>query len=504
MVLVFLQQISCTMARRLAVPHERDEPGAAARRERDYGMRPAAASFASCLLLLTNVLAAPPSVVVEKKTVAIETLPKTVRADLFQTDFLVGDSNYHSLLAASDGKLHFTINTHDSDNGCRYYTFDPKTQAMTLVAKLDEVLNEPAATHIPQGKVHTPLLEHHGRIWFATHTAFYDGDVPGRDPGGKAPYSGGHFMSYDLKSGRFADLAKVMPGEGIITMAMDKENEVLYGLTWPSGILVSYHIKQGDLRYWGAVQNRGEWGHRPWEWDRICRTLGVDPEGNVYGSTMDGLIWKYDPRQPRPVNYIEGLDLSRVPFSQSAQETLKGDFQHNWRVIEWNPATRSFWGLHFETSTLFEFVPSANYVRAVAELRPEPYQGMPRNPEISQLGFLIGPRNTVFYLAHGPAVEIRDRPPIQSGLYLLTYRMEDGRLINHGPVLSADARRVFFAESLAIGPDDRLYTVAWVEVTDLDRAAAIRAARKSGPAETATMVYEIMLVRLPKWRSLVK
>ena len=440
---------------------------------------------------------------VEKKTVPFESLETYIVADAFEPGFLVGDSNYHSMAAASDGKIHFTLDTHDSNYGCRYYTFDPKTEKMKLVGKLDKVLNEDARKHIPQGKIHVPLVEHDGKIWFATHTSFYQGGLPGTDSGDKIPHSGGHFMSYDLKSGRFKDLACSLPSEGIITMAMDKQNEILYGLTWPSGILLSYDIAKDDLRCWGGVQGRGEWGHHPWEWDRICRTLGVDPEGHVYGSDMDGRVWKYDRGQTRRVTYIEGLDLTRVPFTQSSEETMKGDFQHCWRAIEWNPKTESFWGIHFETTTLFEFVPSANYIRAVAELRPAAYQGMARNPEISQLGFMIGPENTIFYLAHGPAVEMEGCPAVQSGLYLLTYDIDKGELKDHGPIFTPDKRRVFFSESIVIGQDDHIYTVAWVEVRDPAHAAQIREARKFGPAETERMVYEILLVRLPKWQTFV-
>jgi hypothetical protein len=311
-------------------------------------------------------------------------------------------------------------------------------------------------------------------------------------------------VSYDLATGRFEELACVVPPEGIITMNMDTKNEVLYGLTWPSGLLVVYDIRTRELRSWGAVQAQGEWGPHPWEWNRICRQLAIHPDGKVYGSTMHGRIWQYDPARIRRVRFIEGLDLSRVPFTQSAEEAMKGDFQHNWRVITWNPDTKSFWGLHFETTTLFEFIPETNYVRARAELRPEAYRHMPRNPEVSQLGFMLGPKNTLFYLAHGPAVDLPDRPALQSGLYLMTYDIAKKRPVNHGPILSSDRRRVFFTESIAIGPDDRIYTVAWVEALASEEELTGAEAAPSGPEETAASNYEMLLVRLPAWQAFVE
>jgi len=402
------------------------------------------------------------SAVVKKTSIAFESLGHYIEAELFDPRFREGESNYHTLIAASDGKIHFSVNSREPDRAARYYRFDPATKAITFVAEMDAALGEDAKTQVPQGKIHTPLIEHDGKVWFATMASPFEGGLPGTGNYGKLPFGGAHFVSYDLRTGEFTGLGKAIPCEGIITMNMDTKNEILYGLTWPSGLLVSYDIRGDELHTWGAVQGRGEWGHHPWEWDAICRTLAIDPDGNVYGSTMDGMIWHYDRTQTRRVRYMEGLNLSRIRRVQSAEEELKGNFNHGWRVIRWNPNTKSFWGLHFETTTLFEFTPSANLIRAVAELRPKAYQGMPRNPEKSQLGFMIGPRNTIFYLAHGPAVTVQGRPALQSNLYLLTYDIDKGILTDHGPIFSDDGRRVYFAESIAIGPDDHIYTVAWV------------------------------------------
>lgn len=129
---------------------------------------------------------------------------------------------------------------------------------------------------------------------------------------------------------------------------------------------------------------------------------------------------------------------------------------------------------------------------------------MPRNPEGSQLGFVLGPENTLFYLTHGPALEVPGRASFPSNLYLLTYSIDEGRVRNYGPVLAEGNRRVFFSESIAIGPDDHIYTVAWVEVLDPARIKQIQTERRTGPAETAGATYEIALVRLPEWRRFVK
>jgi len=379
---------------------------------------------------------------VEKKSVAFESLDNYITCELFNPDFLHGDCAYTALIAASDGKIYFAIGSHNTAYACRFYGFDPAINKITQLARMDLVLGEDEKKDYTQDKIHTRIFEHKKKLWFATHTAFYVYDrktknyIIGSDYEGKKPYMGGYFINYDLITGMFASLTRTIPNEGIITMTMDEEREILYGLTWPSSILLSYDIKNDDLRCWGAVQGRGGWGPKPHKWQMICRTLALDPNGMLYGSTMDGRIWKYDPSKLLRVSYIDGLDLKCVPFAQSAEETLKGTFRHTWRTIEWNPKTESFWGLHFETSTLFEFVPSDNYIRSVVNLGHEAYWGMPRNPEISQLGFILGPNNTLFYLAHGPAVTIKDREDLQSNLYLITYNIDQEKYTNHGPILS--------------------------------------------------------------------
>ena len=236
--------------------------------------------FAFPILLITLIA---PSfslpVTVEKKTVTLDEVERTILCEVFSPDFPNGDCNYHNLIAASDGFLYFTLGTHAPGYATRFYRFDPKTEEMSLVAEVDKAIGEDAEKVISEGKIHTRFFEDDGKLWFASHTSFYEGGLPGLDYGGKKPHQGGRFMSYDLGSGEFQSLANVLPSEGIISMTLDREHDILYGITWPSGLLMSYSIPNDDLRTWGAVQNRGEWGHHPWDWDRICRTLAIDPEG---------------------------------------------------------------------------------------------------------------------------------------------------------------------------------------------------------------------------------
>ena len=435
----------------------------------------------------------------------------TIQTRLFDSGFLEGDCNYHNLTSASDGNLYFTLGTHNDETATNIYRFDPTSEQITLIADLSEVLGESPQEHIPHGKIHTPLIEHEGHLYFGTHTSYYTGNLPNlKPPANRLPYSGGHFMRYDLETGEFEDLAQLqLPNEGIITMAMDKKNEVLYSVTWPTGLLLSYDPAEAMLKNWGAVQQRGEWGQLPDEWNFICRRLAIDPEGNLFGGTDTGRIWRFDSDQQRPVHYYQNLNLTQLAPVQEENFEVPAEahfFWNNWRTILWNENTNSFWGLQGGSTQLFEFKPSSGVLRSVRSLRPANVDSLTRrNPMRTQLGFMLGPNNTLLYLAHAPDVPVVGRPDVSSSIHLVSYAIDEDRYTDHGRLTSADGRRVYFTESIEIGADDHLYTVAWVETIDPARVREIRAARALGtPDEQQESIFEMMLVQLPKWDHFIR
>ncbi len=425
-----------------------------------------------------------------------------IPVEIFDPGYLAGDSNYHSVTAASDGFVYFSMNSHHPNSSARLFRFDPSGESVELLGDVTEALGIDPLRQIPHGKIHTALVEHEGYLYFATHTSQYEGNLPDMSPSdGRLPYQGGHFMRYNLTSGAFEDLAHLqLPNEGIITMALDQENETLYGLTWPTGLLISYNLHEGLLHNWGAVQERGEWGQLPEEWDFINRKLAVDGAGSLYGSSDTGRIWHFELGQQRPVQYLAGLTLDAVPRYYEDNFMYANEphfFWRNWRTILWNESTASFWGLHGGSTQLFEFDPNAGMLRSVASLRAGP-ETTQRNPYRTQLGLTLGPNNTLYYLAHGPPVEVEGRRNVQTSVYLLTYHIGTGQVTNHGALMGAGNRRVYFTESIAIGVDGHPYTVAWVETVDTERMAAVQAARGLAvPEETRDVIYEMQLVRLP-------
>ena len=120
-------------------------------------------------------------------------------------------------------------------------------------------------------------------------------------------------------------------------------------------------------------------------------------------------------------------------------------FWNNWRTILWNPNTESFWGLQGGSTQLFEFKPSTGMLRSVRPLRAAKVDPLTRrNPQRTQLGFMLGPKNTLFYLAHAPAVPVDGRLEVRSSVHLISYQIDEDRYTDHGRLTTADGRRIFF------------------------------------------------------------
>jgi outer membrane protein assembly factor BamB len=219
-------------------------------------------------------------------------------AEVFNSNFADGHDTYNGLGVAADGKVYYVLCSEKYDVAGRMFCFDPATKSVKYLADLSEICGEKDMKAIAQGKIHCVFYEYQGKLYFSTHNGYYvtvDGmDVIGPPPPGWKPYQGGHFLSYEPSTGKFADLGIPLPGEGIIAMTMDTQRGRLYGLTWPHGHFVSYDVKTKTTKDLGPTSLEGEAG-RGEKYRTICRSLAVDPtDGSVYFTTGDGAILRYD------------------------------------------------------------------------------------------------------------------------------------------------------------------------------------------------------------------
>jgi hypothetical protein len=193
------------------------------------------------------------------------------------------DGNWAALKAARDGKVYAGLACHGCDGHLVMY--DSRDDRVVDLGNLTCLCAE-AALHLgPQSKIHAKLGEgRDGRIYFGTHGGWWFNYARF---GTREGYPGAHWMAYDPKKGYVQDFGIGPRYEGINTGAYDPKFNRIYGLTHPRGHFVYYHVATERTVDKGRVNN----------WESICRALGIDDEGNVYGNFGAGQIYKYDPRR---------------------------------------------------------------------------------------------------------------------------------------------------------------------------------------------------------------
>lgn len=118
-------------------------------------------------------------------------------------------------------------------------------------------------------------------------------------------YAGGHLYRYTPKEGRshalrvdaaceVADLGIPVAGEGIYTLAMDRLENVIYGLTYPNGQFFSYNVDLKKFATHGAVAQRRMPGEKFEDEKNIGRVIALDQKGHPYTSGENAAVYRFD------------------------------------------------------------------------------------------------------------------------------------------------------------------------------------------------------------------
>ncbi len=409
-----------------------------------------------------------------------------VTGRMVDAGFLYGETNYHAVQHASDGNVYFAIGSHVHGQSASLFRYAPRTGTVELLGSMNPAAGEDGTKVFNQDKIHCDLYEMGGKLWFSTQGGVYGG-------GDYAPYPGGHFFSYDLSSGEIADLGIGVPGEGVVTMAMDTSRGRMYGITWPGMLFVTCDAVTGEIR------NYGKQVATPGIEDLTAvpgnRSLGVDPRtGNVYWHNMDGSISVYNAvldtvevlSEPR-------LDLPLFRIQRSGFSTAL------WRSIRWSDAMSRFYGVETNGEHLFSFDPERGEIEVIDRIAAGPNRRAGTLGGAS-LAFEFGQDGTVIYYIAGTRNVLPDGS-MRRELHLVTYELLHHRYTDHGPVMLEDGRYPFGCSGLDVGADGNLYLVCSIPLVNLngERERRIIAARFSGvPAEKLPeTAHEVNLVAIP-------
>jgi hypothetical protein len=360
------------------------------------------------------------------------------------------DGNWAALTVAHDGKVYAGLACHGCDGHLAMY--DPALDRVTDLGNLTRLAGE-ASLHIgPQSKIHAKFGEGpDGRIYFGTHAGLWFNYAR---VGTKEGYPGAHWMAYDPKTGKVEDFGIGPRYEGINTGAYDPKFNRIYGLTHPRGHFVYYDVASRKAVDKGRINN----------FDSICRTLGIDDEGNVYGNFGAGQIYKYDPRTDEIIELP--LHIPIRPKGVSLGRDYNKSETH-WRTVVWDSQEKRFYGVDESASLLFSFDPHAGQCGEVKPLGQLCVEGMNDRRDIpyATLTLALGRDRKLYYAP--PAKEFDYAGSSGIGVsHLIVYDLESGRTEDRGEMRLADGRRVIGLNSADTAPDGTIYFVGAIEVRD--------------------------------------
>jgi hypothetical protein len=407
-----------------------------------------------------------------------------LRALAIDPGFTEGDCAYNAVLAAGNGRVYFAIGSHRPDCHARLACYEPASGQIVFIRDLGEVLDDPRG--VPHGKVHVPLTESNGRLYLATMQGYYG------QRAGLGTYPGFRILAADLESGALVSVARGPERQGLVTGILDPSRRTFSGLLYPSGRFCRCDLESGrvdvfrrpcaDWAVAGRIRLRVVYP--------ICRSLGLDAEGAVYGSCRSGAVWRAAPGgAPAIVAGVNVRDGAYGPLDR------RGGRENFWRVVLWEPRDQVFYGVHAGTQTLFRFDPDRRRIEPLARIGHPAFHASGHAPHGSQLGLTLGPNRVMYHVVHGPRPGQGDGAGVAA--WLTSFHLDEQIFRCHGPLETHQGERVIFAESLTSDGNGHLYTVAWVEPRDaVERERFRRLRADASPPATRDCGYRMQLLRI--------
>jgi len=406
---------------------------------------------------------------------------KYLEAERYFSGFHLAHDTYNAISRASDGNIYYILSSESLEIGGQFYVYKPGEDKIEFLGDLTELCGEQHLKAVPQGKSHVEFYESKGKLYFSTHVGFYeliDGmdRLPENPPAGHEKYPGGHILSYDLHTKEVDDLLLLPGGEGVVSMTMDPERGQIYGITWPTGRFFHYNTETHAFHDLGLISALGEAGKPGKDFRTLCRSLFVDPrDGKAYFSTAEGGIYSYDFQQ-KALRLMEEVNL-RLDYFGQYDPCRPGSMAYNWRKVFWHDGEKVAFGVHGNSGYLFRFDPLKRKIEILERIVSEPSRssGMFDLFSYGYLGFVHCEENdTIYYLTGGPIYEdgklIRGLEKIAKGaakglenLHLVTYQISDRHYTDHGPVFYADGGIPTYVNSIALGKNGYIYTLARME-----------------------------------------
>ena len=251
------------------------------------------------------------------------------------------DGQWQGITVASDGNCYFGTSTHSGGHGAGFHMYDPETKEHKVIAEDMTLVCGEGESGSQQGKIHSPIVELDGWLYFTTHLSNYW-------PEGIDIYPGAHVLGYEMATGKFRDFGIVKPRYSIYSaIEVDPDRNLLYVMVSPfhpeliqnDGVhLYSVDIVSEEKKDLGQL-TFGETGGTPWFY--------LDNNGNCWFTLWKGGFptwnggWKYpndagnlycyNPEAGKIITYQDALPKEARLMDGSP---VTGDHMYNSRC--WN------------------------------------------------------------------------------------------------------------------------------------------------------------------------
>jgi len=143
-------------------------------------------------------------------------------------------------------------------------------------------------------------------------------------------FEGGHIYVYDPEKGdndtylnestaKLEDMGIAVPGNSIYAMTINKEKDKIYGISYPNAVFFEFDIKGKTFKNYGPWLNMKSYSGPERSWRSVPRSLICLPDGLVFSSGDNGLLYYFDPSSGK----IEETDM-RIPGEYWVTQNYNG------------------------------------------------------------------------------------------------------------------------------------------------------------------------------------
>ena len=374
------------------------------------------------------------------------------------------DGQWQGMTTASDGACYFGSSTHSPKHGCSFFKFEPASKKLTTLAEdMTKICGEDLTKTPPQGKIHSPIVECDGWLYFTTHLSNYWEEAINK-------YTGAHVIGYELSTGKFRDFGVIRKGFTIYTaINVDKINKKIYVFVVPFSKYDlendSSHLYQIDIEtgekidlglvppkergacFWFFIDNRGDCWFTLWK--KFNPSLYLNDED----------LNCYNPKTKKIKSYKNVLPIGKLaPDGVPAPENLRPE--RSWTWAEALPGNKqclfTMGSLGGGDERLWIFDPAKNIENGEA-FQPLAYIG-------ATFLSVACSNDRVYFIQYNNLHDARNYEPeyiremnpkdihFDDELHLRSVSIDPGinnRIIDHGKIVDQDGRHVSMIESLA-------------------------------------------------------